>query len=336
MSVIQNNIFPSGLGGANGPGLEPIGTNDPQTPQACPARGDRIRCAYPGNAQSSDPTQYAGYGGANDGGGLSGFTSVMNGFLSGLQNMLASLGQQFGLGGGTSPNSSGGGEQFFSNATSGSVGDPHDSFNGASGDGNTVNGKWDSMQSHGNLLSSDSFDGGYQVSTIVTQPNANGVTLNDSATIATANGATQVTMNRDGSYAVSSNGQNVALQTGEAVQLGDGESVTLNADKSLTETDANGSGGTISTTLRSNGAGGVDVSNSASNVDLGGYLVNRTDANPVEGDTAGPSPSYAPLGDSTYGAPMISTYATQPAWSWDQNLQSGALYNDTAERAELT
>lgn len=46
---------------------------------------------------------------------------------------------------------------------------------------------------------------------------------------------------------------------------------------------SSGRGGSIETTLRHNGAGGVDVENEASRVDLGGYLVDRTnrDANPV-------------------------------------------------------
>ena len=326
MSVIQNNGFPSGFAGANVPEFEPAGSSYRSAAQAAPSNYDLI--APIANQQSPAATRYGGYGGYNDGGGLSGFTNIMNGFLNGLQNLLASLCQQFGLGNGSSGSGTpgAGGQQLFRSATAASTGDPHETFNATSGSGNTLNGTWDSMQSHSNLLNSDSFNGGYQVSTVVTEPSANGVTLNERATIATSNGATQVTMDKDGSYAVSSNGQNVALQTGQAVALGNGESVTLNGDKSLTERDANGSGGTISTTLRSNGAGGVDVSNIASNVDLGGYLVNRSDDHPVEdGGTA--------------GTPSVDPYA-QPAptpsgpWSWQQPLD-GAQYNDTAEQAEF-
>jgi hypothetical protein len=69
--------------------------------------------------------------------------------------------------------------------------------------------------------------------------------------------------------------RNVQLQQGQAVSLGGGESVTLNADGSLTVADTNANGGSIQTSLKADGAGGVDVTNQASDVDLGGYLVNR-------------------------------------------------------------
>jgi hypothetical protein len=69
-------------------------------------------------------------------------------------------------------------------------------------------------------------------------------------------------------------GQPVTLQTGAATSLGNGEAVTLNADGSLTVQMQNQSGGAIVTNLRANN-GGVDVSDQAQNVDLGGYLVTQ-------------------------------------------------------------
>lgn len=318
MSVIANNGFPSGFAGANVPEFESAGQSYQPASQA-PASYDDIAPIFRSGARAGAPASYAAYGGYNDGGGLSGFTNIMNGFLNGLQSLLASLSQQFGLGGsgGAMPGSgvgtpSSGGQQYFRNATASSTGDPHETFNATGSDGNNVNGKWDSMTSHSNLLSSDSFDGGYQVATVATQASANGVTRNDSATITTRNGGNTVTMNKDGSYAVSSNGRNVVLQTGQAVQLGNGESVTLGADKSLTETDSNGSGGTIATTLRANGQGGVDVSNTANNVDLGGYLVNRSDDNSVQG---GSTLWAQPIDPYAFSQPAAST--PQPAWSWE-------------------
>jgi hypothetical protein len=137
------------------------------------------------------------------------------------------------------------------------------------------------MRAHSDLLDSDSFSGGYRVATQVTKPNGKGVTLNANATIATANGATSVSMKAGGSYAVESNGTNVTLQQGHSTSLGNGESVLLNADGSLTVSDSNGSGGTLVTTLAANHDGGVDVETSAHDVDLGGYLVNRSEGSSV-------------------------------------------------------
>ena len=52
--------------------------------------------------------------------------------------------------------------------------------------GQTQKGSWDNMRSHADLLDSNSFAGGYRVATQVSQPNAQGVTMNQSASIATA------------------------------------------------------------------------------------------------------------------------------------------------------
>jgi len=266
-----------------------------------------------------------GLGGLGQGaGGTSGLTSmlaaVMQSITQPLQtvfSMIAQLmggsqgalnGQQGGSGVGGSPTAyqppttASPNERFFGNATANSVGDPHESFNGTGADGTQTAGKWDSMRSHGDLLSSDSFSGGYRVSTLVTDPSDKGVTLNKSANVSTNGGATNVAMNGDGSYNVTSNGQAVALQQGQAVALGNGQSVVLNADSSLTVKDTSASGGSISTTLKTNGSGGVDVSNSAQNVDLGGYLVRHAEATQQpqtssNGITAGPVYPTYPLAD---------------------------------------
>ena len=319
MSVIQNNGFPRGFPGANVPDFEPAVAGDRSAAQTALPKYDLIQSVFPSDAQAPAAASYGGYGGYNDGGGLSGFSSVMNGFLSGLQNLIASLSQQFGLGNAGGTSAAAGGQQYFANATAGSTGDPHESFTATTGSGSNIDSKWDSMQSHNDMLDSDSFNGGYRVSTVATQPNAKGVSMNDCATITTGNGATQVRMNEDGSYGVSSNGQSVALQTGQAMQLGNGESVTLNADNSLTERDSDGSGGTISTTLRSNGQGGVDVSMNANDVDLGGYLVKRSDVDPAgSGNTVWP-PSVVPD-----AAGLSPASGSQTSWSWQQ--QSNTTY----------
>jgi hypothetical protein len=234
---------------------------------------------YPG---TSFPSQGGGlYGGPSSGStGLGNFGSMMNGIMCALQNALSSLGSLFG-GGSASPQpgpvAGSLPQTMFSNATASSVGDPHDAFNGTTAAGTGVDSHWDSMQGHQNLLDSNSFAGGYRVSTTGTTPQANGVAYNGCATVTTDGGATSVSLNANGSYAVSENGQNVTLATGQAVSLDGGETVTRNADGSLAIADSNGRGGSITTTLKTDGSGGVDVNASASNVDLGGYLVNHTD-----------------------------------------------------------
>ncbi|MBV8638122.1 MAG: hypothetical protein JO322_08545 [Candidatus Eremiobacteraeota bacterium] len=156
------------------------------------------------------------------------------------------------------------GEQYFQNASGGSVGDPHLSFNGQT---------WNNMGSQPDLLHSDSIPGSYQLSTQTTAPAANGVTYNQSATVTTNDGATSVTMDNSGHVNISQFGNSFALQPGASEDLGNGQFVQRNQDGSLVITCNNGTGGNITTTMRSNGTG-IDVNTSANNVDLGGALVN--------------------------------------------------------------
>jgi len=157
-----------------------------------------------------------------------------------------------------------GNEQYYNSATGGSQGDPHLSFNG-----NT----WDNMTSQPNLLQSNSFPGGYNVSTQVTPPSQNGITYNQSATVSLNGGATTISLNNQGQASIQEYGQNVAISPGQSVQLGNGESVTCNQNGSLTVQAQNGQGGQITTTLTHSGQG-VNVNVNAQNVDLGGSLVN--------------------------------------------------------------
>lgn len=211
----------------------------------------RFPASYPHATQNA---------GAPFGGGL--LSTLMN-FIPGgnvIAQLFAML-QQFlsgsnGLGYGDN-------ERYFQNATGGSVGDPHLSFNGST---------WDNMGSQPDLLHSDSFEGGYQLSTQTTAPSANGITYNQSATVSTNNGATNVTFDKNGTLSISQYGNSFQLQPGQSIDLDNGEFVQRNADGSVDITCNNGYGGNITTTMRVNGAG-VDVTTQANNVDLGGALV---------------------------------------------------------------
>lgn len=299
MSWIGNNLLNSpyaglpsqlpetALGQGNGPGA------------AVPrAQSDAMIAGFPGSGV------YGGVGGSFGGDGGSGLSALMSGFASYVNNLFNQIAAWYGSGatagsanpaqGGASPGNPaacgassgnaaacpapfGSQEAYFSNASASSWGDPHDTFDGTNAQGQTLKGSWDNMRSHADLLDSNSFAGSYRIATQASQPNAQGVTMNQSASIATASGNTVVSLNASGQYRISSYGNDVTLQPGQTAQLGGGESVTLNGDGSLTVSDTNASGGQISTTLKTNGNGGVDVNAQASGVDLGGYLVTRAD-----------------------------------------------------------
>jgi hypothetical protein len=162
-------------------------------------------------------------------------------------------------------------ERFFQNATAASVGDPHLSFNGTN---------WDNMNSHPDLLHSDSIPGGYHLSTEVTQPTANGITTNRQATITTNYGTTSVSLDNNGNANIAEDGNNIQLQPGTTLNLGNGSTVTRSQDGSIQYVCKNESGGHIETTLRVNGTG-VDVNVNANNVDLGGYLASERSPHPI-------------------------------------------------------
>jgi hypothetical protein len=100
-----------------------------------------------------------------------------------------------------------------------------------------------------------------------------------------------VTLAANGSFSVTQNGQAVSLSQGQTASLGPNETVTLGTDGSLRIADTNQSGGSIVTTLTSNGTG-VDVNASATGVDLGGYLVNRTDGGLQQAPGSGAFPAF--------------------------------------------
>lgn len=240
------------------------------------------------------------------------FGSMLGQIMQMLQSLLGALGiGGFGGGFGGFPNAGGiaeGNEQFYGNANGGSQGDPHLSFNG-----NT----WSNMTSQPDLLESNSIPGGFQLSTQVTAPNAQGVTYNQSATIALNGGATTISMNNAGQPSITEYGQQLSVAPGQSLALGNGTSVTWNANGSLSVLAQNGYGGQISTTLTPAGEG-VNVAVSAQNVDLGGSLANGGNIIPFG------APSNAPLGTvpsvpnafnlPAFGPPLP---ATQTPFPWE-------------------
>jgi hypothetical protein len=110
------------------------------------------------------------------------------------------------------------------------------------------------------------------VSTAVTQPAANGVTWNESATVRTNFDQDSVTMRRDGTFSIIDGDQFVALDKGETATLSGGETVTENADGSLVVAADGQHGGTMTTTLRATG-NGVDVTTHAHELAVGGDVV---------------------------------------------------------------
>jgi len=232
------------------------------------AATDAIRRFQPPAIGIGDDLPYGAPNGGFFGGGIFGGSGTAGwgllGAIGGLLGQLGTLLQQLiGTNGAGGTPGYGGNETFFSSANGASLGDPHLSFNGTT---------WNSMTDHPDLLHSDSFAGGFDISTSVTQPNTAGITYNRQATITTDFGNTQVSLNNAGQATIVQNGQTQAIAPGNSFNLGDGDTVTRNQDGSLVFTAYSGNGGTITTTLQQNGSG-VDVNVAASNVDLGGDLV---------------------------------------------------------------
>jgi hypothetical protein len=235
---------------------------------------DFVQPAFSGAAPRATSAQSSWLGGIGSGisGIINSFGSVMNNFIALINNQLNALGG----GSGSQATPQAGPEQFVSTATLTDWGDPHLSATATTDAGQAIGSSWDSMDAHANLLSSDSFDGGFQIATAVTDPNAQGVTLNSSADVHTQNGNVDVELGGSGAQ-ISEYGRTIAMQAGQSYALGNDEVVTENANGSLVIDQSNANGGTIATTLSLNGAGGVDVNASASNVDLGGYLLTHAD-----------------------------------------------------------
>ncbi len=170
-------------------------------------------------------------------------------------------------------------QRRFEDVDVSSTGDPHLAAIGTRegpGGERAVDAHWDSMTSQDDLVHSTQIDGGYRVSTAVTQPGANGVTFNQSATVRANFDQDAVTMNRDGSFAIFDNGDEVRLGKGESATLSGGEMVSENQDGSLLISARSAGGGTIATTLRANGQG-VDVTTHAHEIAVGGDAIAHAD-----------------------------------------------------------
>lgn len=268
----QQPISQAGIGASGGAMLQPSDTIR------------RLFAQPQAQQSSSDITLPGGIGG---GGGVGG-NSIIQQLLDIIQQLISALGLgglggSFGglFGGGNSWGGPQGNEQYFQNATGASVGDPHLSFSGTTDTGATDSTHFNSMTGHSDLLDSDSFGGGYQISTSVTQPGPSGVTYNQQATIATNFGNTQVSLDKNGNATIVQNGQTITLADGQSYNLGNGEVVTRNANGNVVVTDDDGMGGSITTTLSDAGQG-VNVNAQASNVDLGGDLVNQQQSGPAQ------------------------------------------------------
>jgi hypothetical protein len=202
-----------------------------------------------------------------------------------LQQILGLVGQLFGAFmngangyGAQQPPAATGAQQRFADVDISSTGDPHVAETGTrrTPDGTqSVDEHYDSMTSHDDLVSARSIAGGYRVSTAVTQPGANGITWNDSATVHANAEQDTITMRRDGSFSIADSGRAVSLAKGQSVTLSGGETVTENTDGSLVVAAANGRGGTIATTLRANG-NGIDVTTHAHDLAVGGDVVRHS------------------------------------------------------------
>jgi hypothetical protein len=221
---------------------------------------------------------------------------TISSMLGSLVQMLQQL-TQF-LTGGSSPNGGFGGppampqsfgsastpQTTFQNVSLSSTGDPHLAISGTAqtpfGSTTQINDRYDSMTGHRDLFSTNDFGDDFHVATTVTQPGANGVTYNQSATATMNHGRDSVTMGEGGTISVTSNGQAVALSAGQSVTLSGGEVVTENSNGSVSIAEQSVNGESLTTTFSNNG-NGVDVNATGSGgVALGGDLVRHAQPSP--------------------------------------------------------
>lgn len=254
---IQQSFFPSTNLDDNWIGLGSSPTaGDPLAYSALAAPGDGFASAYPALPATPAGTQQGG---------------LLSQMMQMLQSMMGMLEQV--LGGSAGQSEPPVSQPSFSSATISSTGDPHIAVDGTLADGSNVSLRYDDMQSDPDLVRSNSFAGGYDVSTQTTAPDANGVTYNQSATVTTDFGQNQVSFDNAGDATVLENGSSVAIGAGQTLDLGNGETVTDNGG-SLVVNDTTAAGGTIATTMADDG-NGVDVTVAANGVDLGGQAVRQ-------------------------------------------------------------
>jgi hypothetical protein len=239
-------------------------------------------------ASSTDGFRPAWFGGSSDtlpGGAPnplanSGIGGILAQLASQVQQSIAKLSNALS---GTSNTTSGntgtsatGNSASFQNVSLASVGDPHLSVSGteqnADGSTSSVNSKFDSMTGHQDLFSTRDFGDGFHVSTAVTQPSANGITQNASATATMDGGRESVTMTNAGAISVTDHGQSVALTPGQSVTLSGGQQVSEGSNGSVSITESR-FGENLTTTFTNNNGGGVDVTATGQNVTLAGDLI---------------------------------------------------------------
>ena len=211
-----------------------------------------------------------------------------------------------------------GGERFFQNATARVEGDPHLSFNGSALEQHGFAARSAQLQLVCRRISN--FDAESRRRTAAAS------TWNQSATVSLNDGATNVSMNNDGQRRSRVlRPTTVDLAPGQTLQLGNGESVTYDQNGSLASTRRTRR---AAASRRPSPRGeGVNVDVTAHDVDLGGALVNGTQAQPGpvrdpmparlpdrsptrSGTLAGPDPATNPRADyQSWPGPIADPYA---------------------------
>ena len=281
MSQVSGNGFiTDGANATVAPWLAPSGGTAGTFPAGSPANArwgtaDGVRPAwFGGDALNAAASSLPGGAFGASGGGAIG--TILGQLATMVQQYIGRLGSA--LLGTPSTAQRPSGSATFQNVALASTGDPHLSVTGTAihADGGTaaVDAHYDSMTAHDDLFSARDFGDGFTVSTAVTQPSANGVTQNASATASMNGGSDAVTMTAAGAVSVTSGGMAVALAPDQSLQLAGGATVREAANGSVT-IDETAYGSTLSTTFASNGTGGVDVTASGSNVTLAGDLIAR-------------------------------------------------------------
>ena len=278
--IVGNGFFASDApNGVTAPWLALNGGASGAYPMGSPANArwgsaaDGVRPAWVGGSNVLDAMQSSLPGLNLASTGSSSILSILGQLASMVQQYIGKLsGSMYGTPSAPRPV----GASTFQNVSLASTGDPHLSISGsavhADGSAASVDSHYDSMTSHADLFSTNDFGNGFTVSTNVTQPAANGITQNASATASMDGGLNAVTMNANGSVSVTSGGMTMALAPNQSLQLANGATVS-EAETGAVSISDHAYGTNLTTTFNANGTGGVDVNATGSNVTLAGDLV---------------------------------------------------------------
>ena len=208
-------------------------------------------------------------------------------------------------------------ELNFEQVSFSSTGDPHIRLSGTTESGDKVQARYDDQHDIKNLASSDSFEGGVNVSAQTTDVNKKGVAFNKEVAIYDDKGRNKVIIDKDGSLHVTSDGKDVTVKPGGSADLGDGETVSVDSKGVVHVELKNDDGGDLKINVARTKSG-LDVTATGKDIELGGAAVHHAkdkDNKPVAFESVSASstgdPHLAISGTTEKGAEVAAKFSDQ-------------------------